>query len=105
MTKVRFLTQGSLIIGFEITGHSTTDENDQMGRLVCSAVSSAAYMAANTLTEIVGAQVDAKVNDAIMHITVKSKLNESQITLAGLKLHMCELSKQYTTNVKVITEV
>ena len=105
MTKVRFFTQGSLIIGFEITGHSTTDENDETGRLVCSAVSSAAYMAVNTLTEFVGAQVDSKVNDAIMHIKVKSKLNESQITLAGLKLHMCELSKQYTTNVKVITEV
>ena len=105
MTKVRFFKQGSLIIGFEITGHSTTDESDETGRLVCSAVSSAAYMAVNTLTEIVGAKVDAKVNDAIMHIVVKSKLDESQITLAGLRLHMCELSKQYTTNVKVITEV
>lgn len=94
-----------MITGFEITGHSSTDENDETGRIVCSAVSSAAYMAANTLTEIVGAQVDAKVNDAIMRIVVKSKIQESQITLAGLRLHMCELSKQYTTNVKVITEV
>jgi len=105
MTKVRFFLQGSLIIGFEITGHSTTDESDDLGRLVCSSVSSAAYMAVNTLTEIVGAKVDAKVNDALMHVIVISKINESQITLAGLKLHMCELSKQYTTNVKVITEV
>ena len=54
MTSVKFLSKNESLYGFEIKGHSSVDCDDQDGKLVCAAVSSAAYMTANTITEIIG---------------------------------------------------
>lgn len=105
MTVVRFFSQNSLISGFEMTGHSSVNSNDEAGKIVCAAVSSAAYMAANTITDIVGAAADISVSDAKMNLRLKDKFLESQITLEGLKCHLSQLSKEYKNNLKVTMEV
>ena len=105
MTEIRFFNEGSLISGYEISGHSTSSCDDMEGKIVCSAVSSAAYLTANTLSEFVEAKVLAEVDDGYMKIDVKSKLSESQITLKGFLLHARELANQYRNYVKVFSEV
>ncbi|MBQ0110828.1 MAG: ribosomal-processing cysteine protease Prp, partial [Oscillospiraceae bacterium] len=50
MTTVRFLYTNKELTGFEISGHATKNENDINGKAVCAAVSSSAYMTANTIT-------------------------------------------------------
>ena len=105
MTKVEFFSADNLITGYKITGHSTDGADDLNGKIVCSAVSSAAYMTANTLSEIVGAQIDSTVSESLMKITVISKLPESQTVLSGLKLHLVELSKDFPKNITIISEV
>ena len=62
-------------------------------------------MTANTLSEIVGADIEAKVSDGYMRVAVKSKISESQITLKGFLLHASELAKDYCNYVKVYSEV
>ena len=52
MTKYKFLTDEKGIYGFIIKGHSGYGE--QGGDIVCAAVSSAAYMVINTITDIFG---------------------------------------------------
>ena len=54
MTRVKFLFKNGSLSGYEIKGHSTNCVDDLEGKIVCSAVSSAAYMTANTITEIIG---------------------------------------------------
>lgn len=102
MTKVKFFAKNA---GFEITGHSSKNGNDEAGRIVCAAVSSAAYMAANTITEIVKDEALAQVDDAKMLLSVKSPSEKTAVVLAGLQLHLSELAKEYPRNIQVISEV
>ncbi len=104
MTKIAFLSDAAGICGFEVAGHSTEDCDDLEGKLVCSAVSSAAYMAANTVTEIIGDKCDAVVDDGMMKILVENPSEKSRAVLEGFRLHISELSKQYSKRLK-ITEV
>ena len=101
MTSVKFLADCKGIYGFEISGHSSTDGDDTVGKTVCAAVSSAAYMAANTITEIIGDEADAKVPEAKMFFYVKNPSDASKKVLEGLKLHLTELSDQYSNNIKI----
>ncbi len=101
MTSVKFLA-GEKLCGFEISGHSTVNCDDEVGKTVCAAVSSAAYMTANTITEIIGDKADANVSDGKMRFTVKKPSDAAVIVLEGLKLHLTELSMQYSNNIKIL---
>ena len=105
MTEIRFFKENGLIVGFEVSGHSTVSANDIEGKIVCSAVSSAAYLTANTLSEIVKAEIQSDVHDGYMEIKLKSKISQSQVTLEGFYLHASELANQYRNHVKVYSEV
>ncbi len=105
MTRVKFLFKDERAVGFEITGHSSCDENDLEGKIVCSAVSSTAYMAANTIIEIIGDECETEVDEAKMKILVKTPSDKSVAVIKGLELHLTELSKQYSKRIKIITEV
>ena len=86
--------------GFEISGHAggSTD-------IVCAAVSSAVYMAANTVTEIIKVHADISEQDGYLKFFVGEENDSAAAVLDGLKLHLTELSKQYPKKIKVITEV
>ncbi len=101
MTSVKFLVDSKGLYGFEINGHSSYDFEDEQGKLVCAAVSSAAYMTANTVTEIIGDSADAVVDDAKMLFKVKAPSDATVKMLEGLRLHLSELSKQYSNNIKI----
>ncbi len=105
MTCVKFLLKDERPVGFEIKGHSSNSVNDAEGKIVCAAVSSAAYMAANTIIEIIGDSCDATVDDAKMKILVSAPSEKTVAVLNGLKLHLTELSKQYSKRITIITEV
>lgn len=100
-----FLDSGGLLTGFHITGHSGMAQYGE--DVLCAFVSSAAYMAANTITEIVCADARANVDDGDMCLDVSEKdIPQCQVILKGLRLHLQETEKQYPDNLKVIlTEV
>ncbi len=101
MTSVKFLADGKGLYGFEISGHSSRDCDDTTGKIVCAAVSSACYMAANTITEIIGDKADITVDDALMHLSLVTRSEASVAVLKGLRLHLEELSGQYSNNIKI----
>lgn len=105
MTGVKFLADGGRLCGFSVSGHSSQNCRDEEGKIVCSAVSSAVYMAANTLTDIIGAECDIEVDDAVFTLNTKASDEISQAVLKGLELHLSELSAQYPKRIKIITEV
>lgn len=93
-------------LGFEISGHSNYAEagND----IVCSAVSSAAYMTANTITDVIKAEAEVFVGDSgKMFLQVSEKDISSCVDiLLGFKLHVLALEEQYPKNIIVnYTEV
>ena len=88
--------------GFEIRGHA----GGNAGRdIVCAAVSSAVYMTANTVTEIIKVHADISEQDGHLKFSVGEENDSAVAVLDGLKLHLTELSKQYPKKIKVITEV
>lgn len=105
MTRVKFLLKDEKIYGFEMVGHSSDNADDLEGKIVCSAVSSVAFMTANTITEIIGDKCDITVDDAKFYLTVVSPSEKTLAVLEGFKLHLTELSKQYSKRIKITTEV
>jgi uncharacterized protein YsxB (DUF464 family) len=101
MTKFVLYKNKEHFIGYEVSGHSTVDADDTQGKLVCSAVSSAVIMTANTLSDVLGAEVDVKVEDGYLKVTVKNPDDKSDLIIGGLELHMNALADEYKGNIKI----
>lgn len=71
--------------------------------IICSAVSSAAFMTANTITEVIKADAVISVDeDGEMYLRIRDKdAGACQEILSGLKLHMFALEEQYPDNIHV----
>ncbi|MGN0542354.1 MAG: ribosomal-processing cysteine protease Prp [Acutalibacteraceae bacterium] len=100
MIKVRFSVGDRQLKGFEISGHALFAESGK--DIICAAVSSAAYMAANTVTEIIRADAKAQAEDGAMVLTLNEPNTQAETVLRGLELHLTELSKQYPQHIKII---
>ena len=105
MTTVTFNCSGNLICGFTVSGHSGYAEEGS--DIVCSAVSSAVIMTANTITEIQHINADVTENDGFLKLSLsREEAKNCEIILNGLKLHLTALSEQYKKYIKVkISEV
>jgi hypothetical protein len=96
-----FFSKKGQISGFCIRGHAMYGDPGE--DIVCASVSSAAYMTANTLTEIVKVKTAIEdANDGMMKIVVSTAdRDRAKYFLEGLKLHITELAKMYPRNIRV----
>lgn len=97
-----FIISSGEIIGFNISGHSDCAEKGY--DIVCAAVSSAAYMTVNTITDIIGVYMDITLENNIGHMkALISKENASRCAdiLKGFKTHLLLLEEIYSKNIKV----
>ena len=91
--------------GFHVQGHSETARS---GRdIVCAAVSSAVYMAANTITEVCGCEATIHEADGDLSVTVTQQdAGKAKQVLDGLLIHLQGLSAQYPKAIQIqLTEV
>ncbi|MBQ8539163.1 MAG: ribosomal-processing cysteine protease Prp [Ruminococcus sp.] len=105
MIKVEFFGS-SPVLGFSIKGHSGYGE--QGSDIVCAAVSSVAYMAVNTITDILNVKpLKLYENDGEMRLELdESSAQKCSVVLDGLVLHLRSLSEEYKKYIKVtISEV
>lgn len=79
--------------GVVISGHS--GYSHQGSDIVCASVSSAVYLVANTVTDIIGAEADIKVEDGFMELKIREASYGTDILIDGLRLHLTQLSEQY----------
>ena len=102
MITVDFLTTpDGFLSGFRVAGHSDYSENGS--DIVCAAVSSAVYMAMNTVTDVIGVQpLAVRVNDgeAFFRVELKDEV-VCRTVFTGLKLHLLGLEEQYPQNINV----
>ena len=106
MIQAEFFTnpRGELL-GFSINGHSGYGESGS--DIVCAAVSSAAYMTVNAVTDVLGVQAQVSAVDGFLRIRVDGKdAKDCRVLFSGFKLHMLWLEEQYPQNIQVCyTEV
>lgn len=94
------------ILGFSITGHSGMAEEGS--DILCAAVSSAAYMTANTVLEVLQVTpVSLRVEEGDMLFRVSERDERLCRSLfSGFKLHLLGLEEQYPEYLRVrYTEV
>ncbi len=103
MICATFLKRNGALCGFSVQGHSGSAPSGQ--DIVCAAVSSAVYMAANTVTDVCGCTADIREEDGHFTLTVKSGEATAQAILQGFQLHMEGLAEQYPHFIKILTEV
>ena len=105
MIKAELFVKGKKIVGFHLTGHAGMDEYGK--DVLCAFVSSAAYMTANTVTDIICADAQASADDGDMYLMISDKdADRCCDILSGFKLHLMNTREQYPKYLKVIfTEV
>lgn len=94
------LPQGN-ISGFRCSGHAGQAQTGL--DIVCAAVSSALYMTANTVTDVLGVSPDVLIaEDGFLELRVAEKdMDLCKSLFMGLKLHMQGLEEQYGTYIQV----
>lgn len=103
MIRAIFRYAGDEPNGFCLKGHAGGTEGED---IVCAAVSSAAYMTANTLTEVCGLSAAIDVADGEMSLLLTETNASAKTVLEGFLLHLEQLQKQYPTRIQVLkTEV
>jgi uncharacterized protein YsxB (DUF464 family) len=106
MIRVVFFSKADRITGFHLSGHAGYAESGE--DIVCAAVSSAAYMTANTVTEILHLAPEISVDNGEMRLMLKdmTEADRAADLMSGFRLHMEELREQYPDFINVtITEV
>ena len=104
MIQVRFYTDQEQLTGFRISGHAGAGAAGE--DIVCAAVSSAAYMTANTITDILHIPAQVAVDDGFMELRLCEQVEASQAVLCGLRLHLQALEEEYPKRVHLMnTEV
>ena len=104
MIRIEFYKHGDMLTGFECKGHAGFADSGE--DVVCAFISSACYLAANTVTEIIKLDARSSDTDGYMSLKINSSPEKAQDILGGLVLHLTELEKDYPKNIKVtITEV
>jgi len=95
------MLRGGEIVGFDISGHTglATAGRD----ILCAAISSAAYLTANTITDVIGVEAKTAVADGRMSLLVPVGEEEKcRAVLRGMELHMKQLREQYPKGIKLI---
>lgn len=101
MILIRFLSESyGNLVGFVIEGHADYANPGQ--DIVCAAVSSAAYMTVNTITDILKVEADVMVDDGMMFVRITaSDAVRCRDLFMGLKLHFLGLEEQYPDRIQV----
>lgn len=103
---ILYISKSLETLGFNILGHS--GYSGYGSDIVCAAVSSAAYMTVNTLTDIIGIKADVFVDkNGEMNVLIDSKYySDCKAVLEGFKIHVFSLAKMYPKNINIkCTEV
>ncbi len=107
MTTIRFLTEGSRITGFEVSGHSGYAEAGS--DIVCAAVTGAVRLVEATINDVFGLAAAVKVRERSGSISLRlpgglSDRDEHAVQgfLSGMMLYLTELHDEYPDNIEVL---
>ena len=102
MIRAKFRFPSADAASFTVKGHAGYADNGS--DIVCAAVSSAAYMTANTITDILGVEAQAAVTDGSLKFGFSGSRQAADI-VKGLRLHLTQLQEQYPGYIQITTEV
>ena len=94
MTQSKFLVRDGLLYGFTIRGHSGAAPAGE--DVVCAAVSSAALMTVNTVTDVCRCGAAVQCGDGFLSLRLsRAEAVRCRDVLEGFRLHMEAMREQY----------
>lgn len=108
MIGAEFFFSGGYLSGFAVSGHAGGRRRGE--NIICAAVSSAAYLTANTLTDVMNIPAEIVITEGEApegnRLTVRvpaEHLERSNCILEGFYLHMTDLAEQYAKEITIDT--
>lgn len=102
MIRAEFFRRGQSFCGFSVSGHAGAAPEGS-GDIVCASVSSAVYLTANAITDVL--MVSAKIElreDGFLSLSVSEREQAvCQPFFQALWIHLKQLSQQYPKNLAV----
>ena len=93
MVQVMLFSRDGQLCGFRMKGHAGGEAGQD---IVCAAISSAAILAANTVTDVCGCHAATRMRDGYLLFSVVSgDVSRATEVLEGLQIHLSELQRQY----------
>ncbi|MCH3972258.1 MAG: ribosomal-processing cysteine protease Prp [Oscillospiraceae bacterium] len=87
-------SQTGQCVGFELQGHAEDAESGSS--IVCAAVSSAAYLVANAVTDVLQVPAEESENDGHLLVRVSAAQQKRCAPFfQALRLHLANLKEQY----------
>lgn len=100
MIRALFTCKNGRFFAFSIRGHASPEA--KYGEdILCAAVSSAVYLAANTITENIPVKARVSEKSGSFDFTLKEENSTAQIILQGFSQHLLCLSQQYPEKIQV----
>ena len=101
MIRCRFSGREGGLSGFCVKGHAGAGSTGT--DIVCAAVSSAVYLVANTITDVLSVPAKIRVEDGLLELSVPKRESsaECQHLFEGLRLHLEALAQQYPDHITV----
>ncbi len=94
MIKAEFLKYAGGYVGFSVTGHAGAGEYGH--DIVCAAVTSAVMLTANTITDFLFCEADAKIGQNKVLFVLKNPDSATSIAgrqvIASFKAHLAEIA-------------
>ena len=107
MTTVTFHSEGSLLTGFDMKGHSGYAPQGE--DIVCAALTSAVRLTECAVNDVLGLEASVKVREKDASVSLKipnglGQTNEKvcQTLLAALLVHCVQLAEEYPENISVM---
>ncbi len=107
MIEVTFYSEGSLLTGFTVQGHSGLADPGE--DVLCAAVTSAVRLAECAVNDVLGLEAAVKVKEKDASISLKlpgglGQTNEStcQTLLTALMVYCVQLHEEYPENIIVL---
>ena len=104
MIKASFYTENGSFTGFSLSGHAGYAGCGE--DIVCAAVSSAAMLTANTVTDFFGEDAAVSAKDNVLSLKLSHRSEASEKLIRSFYSHLDVLSRQYQGTIQLIcTEV
>lgn len=107
MTTVKFESDGSRLLGFEVSGHSGYADAGE--DILCAAITSAVSLVECAVNDVLGLEAAVKVRDEDAFISLKlpGGLREEtdqlcQTLLAAMMLHLVKIAEDYPDHIIVL---
>ena len=93
--------RGEDIAGFDISGH--TGAGVSGSDIFCAAISSAAYLTVNTITDVMGVEAKVSVSEGRLRFVLENGAEKQcKPLLIGFMLHMKQLKEQRPKSIRII---